>query len=438
MEGPTADQTENEEPTVSPAAPKKKRKSRRPKSKRGKSKPTGFEEYYVDAPMTVEEYETEQSLYNVRVEDALLRFNKNRRIESDRLDVFYKYLSYGGIDVSPKMFAGTDDRGLKELDNEQILYARGLTAIDKDRANLTIDFNIVVKGYLTSYFPFYFNPYNEDMIKLATVTIRSFLSYLLYHDVCPEYKENIEEARKSCDIATKELWKNQQLTASGPGDFNTACSILFGGFEHELYVENSQWKDPEDGKCQMTKAVAQKVLRFGLTVAGSDDLASSFQQMLTGGTLAASKMEDIHGFEVTEVHLLDEEGWKFYQDKAPDLNPVGILFGRTYYDTSEPEFDLSPKEREERAKNDRPLPELTFFLEESLLAHCYPGMKIITTVWEMNCGFHYFEDIIKGYSSIYTPLVNELMIGWKKPRPVSAKGEDEDSDSEDGSEQPEL
>ncbi|KAL4821361.1 Argonaute complex, subunit Arb1 [Aspergillus spinulosporus] len=433
-----------QEPTVAPEAHKKKRKNRKPKSKRGKNKPTGFEEYYVDAPMTIEEYKLEKSLYHIsrpiihRMEDALLRFYKNRRIESDRLDVFSKYLAYGGIDVSPKMFAGTDDRGLKELDNDMFLLARGQTAIHRDRTNLPIDFNTVVKGFLTSFFPFYFNPYNEDMIKLATVTIRSFLSYLLYHDVCPEYSENINEARKSCDVATKELWKNQQLTASGPGNFNAACSILFGGFEHDLYVENNQWENPKDGKVQLTKAMAQKILRFGLTVAGSDELASSFHQKFSTGTLTVSKLEDIHGFEVTEVRFLDDEGRKFYQDKGPDLVPVGILLGRAYYDSSEPEYDMSPEEREEWMKKAQQMSELMFLLEESLLEHCYPRMKIITNIWEMNCGLHYFEEINKAYSSIYTPLCNDLMLGWKRPRDLTANNEDRESVAEDESAQPEV
>jgi hypothetical protein len=33
--------------------------------------------------------------------------------------------------VAPKMFAGTDDHGLKELDNDAILLARGKTAFTK-------------------------------------------------------------------------------------------------------------------------------------------------------------------------------------------------------------------------------------------------------------------------------------------------------------------
>ncbi|KAL3470923.1 Argonaute complex, subunit Arb1 [Aspergillus californicus] len=415
-------------PTPLPVPPKKK-KSKRPKSKRGK--PTGFEEYYVDTPITVDEHEFEQGLYHVsrpivhRMEEALLRFQKNRRIESDRLAVFLKYLIYGGIDVGPKMFAGVDDRDMKGMDKDEILLARGQTSVNQDNSHLPIDFNAVVKGYLTSYFPFFFNPESEDMIKLATVTIRGFFSYLLYHNVFPEYTANINEARTSCDIASKELWKNQQLMANGPGDFNTACSTLFGGFNHNMYVEVNQWENPKDRIIHMTKDMARKVVKFGLAVSGTNEFASWYHHMDESGSLKATMFEDIDGFEVMQVSFLDEEHREFYQSHAPDLHPVGILRGRTYCDPGVPEYDLSPQEREDWANGDRPMQDVAFFLEEDLLRHCYPGMKIITPVWSLNCGFHYFEDINKVYSSIYTVLANDLMIGWKKPRDLTANDEDE-------------
>lgn len=83
-----------------------------------------------------------------RLEDAILRFQKKRRIESDRAAVFTKYLSYGGVDVSQKSFAGLDAREMQEMDNEQILIARGQTSISQDRSDLDIDFDAVVRGYL--------------------------------------------------------------------------------------------------------------------------------------------------------------------------------------------------------------------------------------------------------------------------------------------------
>ncbi|KAL4951121.1 Argonaute complex, subunit Arb1 [Aspergillus filifer] len=438
IESPPATQDENAEASVTLGIPKKKnKKSRKPKSKRGKNKPTGFEEYYVDAPITAEEHQFELDLYHVslpivhRLEAAILRFSKNRRIETDRLEVFHKYLAYGGIDVGPKMFAGTDDRGLKEMDNEQILLARGNTAISENTSHLTIDFEVVVKGFLSSYFPFFFMPYNQDMIKLATVTIRSFLSYLLYHDVCPEYKRSIDDARTSCDIATEELWKNQQLMASPSSDFNVACAILFGGLDHDLYVDDNQWRNPKHDMLLMTKDIAQKVLRFGLGVAGSDELAILFQQMGKDGNLKAAKLEGTHGFEVTEVQFPNEEACKIYSHQAPDLHPVGVLHATAYWDPAEPEYDLSDEERQEWTEKRQSKKQLTFFLEERYLELCYPGMKIIANVWEVNCGFHYLEEVIRAYCSIYTPLANELMLGWKEPRTLAAsdkKKEEEDDD----------
>ncbi|KAL4887534.1 Argonaute complex, subunit Arb1 [Aspergillus karnatakaensis] len=432
---------------------KKKKKNRRPKSKKGRvgalktdtdshltrqNKPSGFEEYYVDAPITVEEYELEKSIYHAsrpiihRMEDALLRFQKARRIETDQLEIFNGYLMYGGINVGPKMFAGTDNRDLKEMDSDEIMQARGRTNIDQEFAHLTIDFDAVAKGFLTSRFPFYYCPYNESMIRLATVTIRSFLSYILYHDVCPEYKENIDEARKSCDKVGPELWKNQQLMVSGPGDFNTACSTLFGGFQHDMYVENNQWNNSKVETVQMTKDVAQKVVKFGLAAAGTTELVVSYLTAIKNEVPAVQKLEDIHGFEVTAVQFLDDSQRQIYESQAPDLNPVGILYGTTYIDPGEPEYDLSPTERQEWTKRGFRSRKLMFFLEECLLQLCYTGMKIITPIWELSCGFHYFEDTNKVYSSLYTPLANELMIGWKKPRALGEK-DDEDNDDEEKS-----
>ncbi|KKK22982.1 hypothetical protein AOCH_002690 [Aspergillus ochraceoroseus] len=407
---------------------KKRKRSKKSKSKRGRNKPTGFEEYYVDAPMTVEEYDTEKELFDVRMEDAFLRFQKKRRIENDRLEVFQKYLAYGGVDVGPKMFVGSDDRDFKNMDSEQILLARGQTSIKDDHSKLPVDFNAVVKGYLTSYFPYYFNPENEEMIKLATVTIRNYLSYLLYHNVCPEHRENIDEARKSCDLAEKELWKNQQFTAAGPGEFNNGCSILFGGFQHDLYVENNQWSNPKDNSTLMTKEVARKVVKFGLAGSGSDELAVLFNQLSLDGELQAKRVEDIDGFEVIGLVPPDVVTTEFYEKHAPDLNSVGILRGRAYHDPARPRYDMTAEERNEWEKENPIMPEFEFFLEESLLEHCYVGMKVITSVWELNCGLHYFEDIHTAYSSIYTVLPNDLMIGWKKPRDLTGNDEDDGSD----------
>lgn len=52
------------------------------------------------------------------------------------------------MDDGPKMFGGIDERELQQLDSEQILVTRGQASIAQERADLEIDFDAVVKGYL--------------------------------------------------------------------------------------------------------------------------------------------------------------------------------------------------------------------------------------------------------------------------------------------------
>lgn len=269
------------------------------------------------------------------------------------------------------------------------------------------------------------------MIKMATVTIRNFLSYLMYHDVCPEHNANIDEARKSCDIAGKELWRNQQFTVKSPGDFNKATSTLFGGFFFDNYVEDDQWSNPKDDTVRMTNDIARKVVKFALVGAGTDEQAHRFQRLANENNLRAMRIEDIDGFEVTAVIMPDDDTREFYEHHASDLHPVGRLLGKAYRDPGKPVYDLSPEERKEWESGNQPADEFEFFLEEDLLKECYPGMKVITSVFELNCGLHFFDEIFTAYSSVYTVLANDLMLGWKKPKDLVNR-EDEDDKDDDG------
>lgn len=285
----------------------------------------------------------------------------------------------------------------------------------------------------TSFFPFYFNPESEDEVKLSTVTIRNFLSYLLHHEVCPEYRENIDQARASCQIAEKELWKNQQLTARGPGHFNAACSQLFGGHFFDNSAEGDQWKNPKDDTVRMTDDVARKAVKFAIAAVGSDSQATCFQALANIDQLRAMQVEDIDGFEITAVIQPDNDALVFYKLHAPDLEPVGKIVAKAFRDPGKPPVDLSPQELQEQERGgESSQREFEFFLEESLLQLCYPGMKVITSVWEMNCGFHYFDEVFKTYCSIYTVLCNDLMLGWKRPRELLMEDPEEEGEEAEG------
>lgn len=270
------------------------------------------------------------------------------------------------------------------------------------------------------------------MIKLATVTIRNFLSYLMYHEVCPEYTENIDEARHSCDIAGRDLWQNQQFIAKAPGHFNMGSSTLFGGFFYDMYVEDDKWTNPKDNdNVRMTNQVARRVVMFALAGAGTDLQARRFKELADKNNVRGMRVEDIDGFEVTAVVPPIRETLGFYQRHAPDFQPVGRLMGKAFRDPGKPPVDLNPEEKLEWDQGvGRMSSEFEFFLELDLLRFCYPGMKLITSVWELNCGLHFFDEVLMVYGTNYTVLANDLMLGWKKPMDIPGDGEGGEGEDE--------
>lgn len=266
----------------------------------------------------------------------------------------------------------------------------------------------------------YFNPDNKESIKLATVTIRNFYTYLLFHEVCPEYNEDLEEARKTCDLAAEELWKNVQLVNQGPGSFSQSCSMLFGGHHYETAWSAHSWKATgTEDENPLTPDAARKVVKFAIAGAGSNEQASRFQQLANAGTLSAKKIEDIDGFEIIAVIEPDASIRDFYHAFAKDLVPVGIIKATSFHDPAKPDIDMSPEERWEWDHGKAPKYDFEFLVEMTLLPLCYPGLKVNTNVWELNCGLCYFDEIISTYPTFYTVIANDLMLEWKWPKDLT-------------------
>lgn len=269
----------------------------------------------------------------------------------------------------------------------------------------------------------YFNPENEEGIKLATVTIRNFFTYLLYHDVCPEYKENLEEARKTCDLATVELWKNLQLVRQSPGRFNQCCSMLFGGTYYEIPGKADKWgRHPDVDELCATLDDARNVVKFGIASMGSQEQAKRVQQLVLTDKVEAKEVHDIDGFEVLTITQPNKNVKTFYRIAAPGADPVGKITARSYRDPAKPDLDLSPEERKAWNAGNAPSYEFEFLVDLPLLEFFYPGLKFMTPVWELNCGLHYFDDVISVYPSFHTVIANDLMLNWKTPKDLAENG----------------
>lgn len=83
-----------------------------------------------------------------RIQEALVRYQQKRRLTTERMQVFARYLVYGGVEVGPKTFGGVTERELQEMDKENVYHARSQTDIGIDKLKLSIDFDLVVKGFL--------------------------------------------------------------------------------------------------------------------------------------------------------------------------------------------------------------------------------------------------------------------------------------------------
>lgn len=165
----------------------------------------------------------------------------------------------------------------------------------------------------------------------------------------------------------------------------------------------------------MTPAVAQKVVMFSLAASGTDEQSASFSDSAMRGELSAHAIQDIDGFEIVDI-LRPHDGIRgFYETYARDLNVVGKVRAKAWRDPNARPIDLAPGET---------LPnidglEFEFFVEDDLLDYCYLGMKVVTTVWKLNCGLFFFDELMNAYCSFHTPSLNDLMLGWKAPRDLT-------------------
>ncbi|KAJ5952268.1 uncharacterized protein N7479_010681 [Penicillium vulpinum] len=407
---------------------KKKRKNRRrPKSQRGENAPSGFEPFYADAPITPAEFEENKKIYDPalpildRIDEGIKRFLYKRRLEPYRRKVFLKYLQYGGVSVGPKYLQGVTPSELKEMTKEEAMDARCTTAIFPKRDKpYPITFNDVATGYLTGYFMGYYNPETEEDIKVCTDTMKNFFSYLLYHDVCPEQTEDLEKARISCDRSAKELWMNRQLLRHpGPGAFNRACSMLFGGYYFNDVDDPEAWTHVRHADPNIfTTDMARKAVKYGIAIVGNDRTARKFQVLANMKLIEAKMVQDIDGFEIISLEEPTDETIALYGEMAPDLLPLGRVRAKEFRDPARGPFDLAPWEKIDWDAGFAPTYDFEFFLEGDMFPHLLPGMKVIANVYETNFGQYFFDEILDVLPSNYKFMYNDWMMDYVEPAPI--------------------
>ncbi|CAI6078448.1 unnamed protein product [Clonostachys chloroleuca] len=371
---------------------------------------TGFEEYFADPPMTPAEAEQErEEIYSERIENCINRYRSRRRLQTEHSRYLNEYLFLGGIDTSPAQFRGRDPKALKELTPAQrrqamshdVAKSVGDRFYDGDKERWVVDFTGVAAGFFS-------NPLLEltgaepVMLDKAARVVENFLRYVLQHDVCPEYEDDVKNALQLCLDARSEWAAVDLLQRKLPGNFNHAA---FNSFCVDEIDEEESGEDKID---QETLDNAKVDFLSSLALLEDDAL---FAQHSTGHP------KEVYSFfcdvEVVSIHRPEECFVKRFEllcinDSSLGLNPIGSA---TFVPTTIGSDLVNPP-------MPRPFPEdqMILYFDDALLALMKPGMKLKLNVGELNTGFRYIRMAGTVYPSFWTFLPQELMKHFKPPR----------------------
>ncbi|ROW04456.1 hypothetical protein VMCG_04956 [Cytospora schulzeri] len=421
-----------------------------------KSRGSGFEDGYADPPMTPEEHATETKLYDPnrpfpeRIEECIQRYTMRRRMTSDRLNVFSKYLALGGIDTSQRQFTGTakhvkdmEESGTYDADDIRMMTSneildRGCEGTGKFfnpyyPEHWDVDFAGVVAGYLGDWLPKNAGLWSPD-IKLAIDTVLNFLKYVRHHDVCPEYADNLAEACKVCELADTEIPKIGAVGGVMPGDFNLACRILFCGTGKTSSVPLAAVTTDDVVYEEKTDASAKALGTWDSSIIAPKDFDA---ERVFKATISIQKPQLIDrvlkmseqpirvvktyedAYVVEEIFFSDNDTVDTYRGiKGKDgqpcvVSPVGhIVLMPTIIEDG---WDNHPTLAEGRAGN--PGRPVVIYLEHNIMENLKVGMKMRLIICELDMGLEFIKECNAVLPSFHTFLPQSLMMNYKAPKP---------------------
>ncbi|THZ89541.1 hypothetical protein D6C84_00169 [Aureobasidium pullulans] len=378
---------------------------------KGMMKPTGFEEFFADAPVTPAAFEEEQSLYDsnisfeTRIETAIQRYRARRKFHQHTAQVFNKFMNYGGIESGPKMFGGSDNKDLAEKDAAEIAALTAIHFVCEDVLSSDrweVDFVGVAKGFFSCHIMTELESSTGHAdISRATNIVRNFYNYLLHHNVCPEFTDQIHAARKICDLADVELFNVIVVSERLPGSFNTAVSATHGGTVAGVYSDDQGWEDV--GKIDRTLQHCRDTVKFALSAYGSQE---QYERVADVEKFETVYKEQI-SLEVTKVEMADEARRALYataREKKPFLAALGKLHCRRWTYPLAPTFSHS----EEAIKRQQTEHSMVLWIEDDILQYCSVGMKIEGEVRELDIGIKWLDSVRAISPSFFEWLPNEL------------------------------
>ncbi|KAF2645421.1 hypothetical protein P280DRAFT_513328 [Massarina eburnea CBS 473.64] len=413
-------------------------------------KPTGFEDTYVEAPITPDEAKDEEAMYDPdksfleRIEIAIQRFKQKRRMHEIYANVFNKWMKFGGVECSQRMFGGLSKHDIAAMDKEEIAVATATHNVPWDRGDekqWVTDFVGVGEAFMSSFFPDHYG-FAPSQIQNGCKVLRSFYNYLLYHSVCPEYNDDLKKARDFCNVAEAELPKINNAGLALPGPFNTAASTIFGGSKAGTYIGDKEWacqlrKEGMDlGDTGVMDEEARITFVTGVTILGTDEQ----EAMLHTKQYKVLKDESF-ALEVVSITPSTTDTREMYSEQNKTwasklrLEPLGVLACRSIHLGDRNEYDL-PKDKYPEgcfAKMEAGK-EFAFWVEDRVLQECFAGMKMHARILTLEGGITILDEVTHVMCSFYRWLPNELLMASRSPKEVVVRkkvGDDEEVDGKD-------
>jgi len=213
---------------------------------------------------------------------------------------------------------------------------------------------------------------------------------VVYHNVCPEYSDDVKEALKLCDLAEKELVLCAYVSNLLPGAWNTACSTLYGGAYAGMCDPEATWDDvPRPIMAGLDPDIAKKLVVVGLSRLGTPE------QISRGLDRKVTSFKHFLSLEVLEVVMPDPS--PVLPENADTSLPENKYFrnlqalgyiNATAWTPHEP-FEDDPPEIEDHLRG----LEIIIWLEKICLQYCFPGMHIEAKVHRFDDGVIFIDSV---------------------------------------------
>lgn len=246
--------------------------------------------------------------------------------------------------------------------------------------------------------------YDPSAFEKAADLIKNFLNYVLMHNACPEYTDNIMAARNICDIFLPEMRATHELLDELPGSFNSAAAALFCG---DRTVDNLDKQENFD------KLVNFRLIALETTT--NEEVRKKLAKLDDPAIVRDSETKE-ETYEVYEIARPRRQYIKMFEEQLKQMQMQGKVkpAGRVLLKPAiiEHSYDNLPRP-DDVDLSGAPVEE--YLVEDEILAKLQRGMKLKLVVCELNIGIRFIKEVHDIRVSFDTFLPQTLMAGWKDP-----------------------